>query len=246
MPRAATSRKRFYDSTGDRYEAGRYGDAHMDAYRAFRDETLVGILTEEFKDRSTRLLEVGCGTGLSLQHLARSCNSFSLFGMDASETMLRQAAQKTSIIETPLKLTLGDALKLPFGDAQFDVVLATRFIHQFPHDVKKQLWTEFRRVARRGGILIIEFYARPYHWIRYFSGARKGRSREAYFLHYPSRAEVTDIVQDPFRVYPLRLAGARAITRVIGPAGARRITRTLGEAAGGIFLDEYFVVARND
>jgi ubiquinone/menaquinone biosynthesis C-methylase UbiE len=216
----------------------------MDAYRAFRDETLSGILTDAFANRSARLLEVGCGTGLSLRHLARTSKSFALFGMDASETMLRHAAQNASDVNTPLKLSLGDALKLPFADEQFDVVLATRFIHQFGHDVKQQLWSEFRRVTRRGGVLIVEFYARPYHWIRFHSRARKGRSREAYFLHYPSRAEVREIVGDHFDLYPLRLAGSRVITRLVGPAAARRITSRLGTLGGGVLLDEYFVVAR--
>jgi len=244
MARGATTRKRFYDATGGQYEAGRYGDPHMDAYRALRDETLLGILTSALQGRRARLLEVGCGTGLSLQFLARTVSSLSLFGMDASETMLRQAAQKLPGAKTP-RLALGDALRLPFAAGQFDAVLATRFIHQFRHDVKKQLWNEFRRVARRDGILIVEFYARPYHWMRYYTPARKGRSRHAYFLHYPSSAEVREIVGGPFEIHPLRLAGARAITRLIGAEAMRGMTRHLGTLGRGMLLDEYFVVARN-
>ena len=245
MARGATSRKRFYDATGDGYEAGRYGDPHMDAYRSLRDETLRAILSSALQDRHGRLLEVGCGTGLSLQFLARTLPSLSLFGMDASETMLRQAAQKFPGADTPLHLALADALKLPFGDGEFDAVLATRFIHQFGHDVKKQLWNEFRRVARRDGVLIVEFYARPYHWIRYYSRARKGRSRDSYFLHYPSAKEVREIAGTACDVRPPRRAAARAMTRLIGPAATRGMTTRLGTLAGGILLDEYFVVARN-
>lgn len=237
-----TARRRFYNATGDRYESGRYGDRHMDTYRTFRNETLLSILKDAFGDQQVRILEVGCGTGLSLEYLARA-SRFSLFGVDASETMLRQAVTKTSNVENPPRLILGDAAHLPYPADLFDVVFATRFIHQFSHEVKRQLLKEFRRVVHRDGLVILEFYARPYHWFRYHLGGRKGRSYEAYFRHYPSRAEVRDIVASPFQIHPLRLVGSRFFAGAAAKL-ERRLIRAGGLALGGIFLDEYFTVAR--
>ena len=241
---STTFRRRLYNATGDGYEAGRYGDRHMESYRAFRDDTLLSILKDSFGTTPLKILEVGCGTGLTLQFLARSSARYSLFGVDASDTMLGQAATKASALANAPKLSLGDAGKLPYRDESFDVVFATRFIHQFSHVVKQQLWAEFRRVTRNGGLLVVEFYARPYHWLRYFSGARKGRSEEAYFRHYPSSAEVREIVGGRPQVYPLRLAGTRVIAAAVGDQALRRATTIAGQIGGSLLLDEYFVAAR--
>lgn len=239
-----TFRRRLYNATGDGYESGRYGDRHMESYRAFRDDTLLGILQDTLGARKARVLEVGCGTGLSLQYLARASSDYALFGMDASDTMLRQAAQKASALHNQPKLSLGDAGRLPYRDGLFDVVFATRFIHQFPHGVKHQIWQEFQRVVRKDGLVILEFYGRPYHWLRYYLGARKGRSEEAYFRHYPSRSEVQEIVGGPLQIYPLRLPGSRVFARALGESLVRRATQVAGQIGGGSLLDEYFVVAR--
>jgi ubiquinone/menaquinone biosynthesis C-methylase UbiE len=214
----------------------------MDTYREFRNDTLREILTAAFGQRELRILEVGCGTGLSLDFLARVSDRYSLFGMDASDTMLRQAAEKAAVHRHRPMLTLGDAGKLPFASGAFDVVFATRFIHQFPHETKRRLWQEFQRVLRPGGSTILEFYARPYHLLRYYFGARKGRSAETYFRHYPSRAEVLDIVGGPLQIHPLRLPGAR-LASALGDSLLRRATRFVGRLGGGLLLDEYFVVA---
>jgi len=239
-----SSRQRIYNSTGQGYESGRYGERHMTDYRTVRNDTLRRICRENFGERPLRILEVGCGTGLSLQFLAQDTVRHTLFGMDASLTMLLQAAQKASAVENSPKLALADAARLPYATGQFDVLFATRFIHQFPHEMKRQLWAEFQRVVKSQGVIIVEFYARPYHWLRYQFGAGKGKSREEYFFHYPTRKEVEQVVGQPFRIYPLRLAGARLMASFVGSGQMQRLTEAGGRALGGLLLDEYFLAAR--
>ena len=67
MREQTTSRRGFYDRTGDGYEVGRYADRHMGDYRAFRNETLAQILQDSGVPRPARILEVGCGTGYVLK-----------------------------------------------------------------------------------------------------------------------------------------------------------------------------------
>ena len=241
---ASTSRQRSYNATGGGYESGRYGDPHMDAYRSLRNHTLDTLLRSTFGSAPLKILEVGCGTGLSLEFLARGEQPHRLFGMDFSETMLAQAAQKARGLQNRPKLALGDATRLPYRDGFFDVLYATRFIHQFAHAQKRQIWAEFRRVVRGDGLIIVEFYARPYHWVRYWFGANKGKSRESYFLHYPSKAEVRDVVGQPFEVHPLRLLGSKILSRSLSEEQMRKATQIGGRTLGGVLLDEYFVAAR--
>jgi SAM-dependent methyltransferase len=140
---------------------------------------------------------------------------------------------------------LGDADRLPFRDGQFDVVYATRFIHQFSHEAKQKLWREFKRVVRQDGILVVEFYARPYHWLRYHFGGAKGRPKDAYLAHFPTQSEVAEIVADTPEIHPLRLPGHRLFAKMLGESAVIAFTRTIGRASRGLFLDEYFVVSRN-
>jgi SAM-dependent methyltransferase len=245
MREQTTSRRGYYDRTGDGYEVGRYADQHMGDYRAFRNETLAQILADSGVPSHARILEVGCGTGLTLEFLSGLPAGHRLFGMDLSATMLKQADAKAARLPNSPRLLLGDAGRLPYADGLFDVVVSTRFIHQFTHEEKKRLWQEFQRVTRKGGITIVEFYARPYHWLRYYFGhGAKGRSREGYFSHYPTRGEVRDVVGSSMGLYPLRVPGSRMFGRIFGDGRLRTATRAIGWATGGLLIDEYFVVAR--
>jgi SAM-dependent methyltransferase len=244
MAAPTTARKGYYDATGGDYEASRYADRHMDGYRSLRNRTLLSILDKHFDRRDLRILEVGCGTGLTLEFLGRTSPEYRLYGMDVSHTMIRQAATKATALQNPAKLSLGDADRLPFQEGFFDVVFATRFIHQFSHTAKQQLWQGFQRATGKGGLIVLEFYARPYHWLRYFLGGAKGRSREAYLSHFPTRREVNEIVGDDHEMYPLRLPASRVLSRVLGESGLHRLTKTLGHASQGLLLDEYFVASR--
>jgi SAM-dependent methyltransferase len=247
MTERTTSRRRFYDRTGGGYEVSRYADRHMEDYRSFRNDTLADILADHAVPAGARVLEVGCGTGLTLEYLSKLGGRYRLFGMDLSATMLGQVVSKAARLDNAPRVLLGDAGRLPYADGLFDVTLATRFIHQFTHSDKKRLWHEFRRVTRKGGITIVEFYSRPYHWLRYNIGnGKKGRSYEDFFHHYPTRAQVRDVVGSGMQIYPLRIPGSRVLGRLIGGNALGSVTRVLGPATGGVLMDEYFVVARND
>jgi SAM-dependent methyltransferase len=246
MADQTTGRRRYYNRTGSGYEVSRYAETHMEDYRAFRNETLAEILRDAGVGPKARILEVGCGTGLTLEYLSRLPGDYRVFGMDLSDTMLKQADEKAKRLPNPPRLLVGDAGRLPYDDGRFDVTLATRFIHQFTHDDKKRLWNEFRRVTGKGGITIVEFYARPYHWLRYYIGnGAKGRPYEGYFQHYPTRAEVRDVVGPAMQTYPLRIPASKLVGRVLGDSALRAVTRAAGAVSGGLLTDEYFVVARN-
>jgi len=246
MAEHTTSRRRYYDRTGAEYEVNRYADRHMEDYRDFRNDTLGAILKDSPVPRNARILEVGCGTGLTLQYLSQLAAGYRIVGMDLSETMLKQADEKGRQLSNTPQLVLGDAGRLPYEDGLFDVTISTRFIHQFSHEDKKRLWQEFRRVTRKDGIVVVEFYARPYHWLRYYVGdGAKGRDYQGYFHHFPTRREVKDIVSSSMDIYPLRMPGSKLVRRILGETGLRRVTRSAGQATGGLLTDEYFVVARN-
>ncbi len=99
----------------------------------------------------TRILDVGCGTGLLLRILAaRLPDAEQLEGIDAAPGMIEVA---TSTDHDPrLSYSTGVAERLPFPDASFDLVVSTT---SFDHWEDQQAGlTECARVLRPGGHLV--------------------------------------------------------------------------------------------
>jgi ubiquinone/menaquinone biosynthesis C-methylase UbiE len=94
------------------------------------------------------LLEVGCGTGLLLERLAKL--SKSARGIDLSEGMLERARERG------LDVRHGSALDLPYADASFDVTCSFKVLAHV--DPIERALSEMIRVTRPGGVVLAEFY----------------------------------------------------------------------------------------
>ncbi|HEY8120943.1 MAG TPA: methyltransferase domain-containing protein [Myxococcota bacterium] len=212
-----TVRQAGYNKTGVSYTGGNYGSRLGQSYLRSRSATLAHAIEGHFGEAGGRdILEIGCGTGLTLESLGQR-SGHRLVGMDFSSTMLREAGARTATSPNPATLLLGNAIELPFEDASFDAIYATRFIHQFPHVDKLRIAAEIERVLRPGGLVALEFYARTINRIRYhLDQHHKYATRELYFSHYPSSEEVREIVGPDFRVRALRYFGDRLVNRVLG------------------------------
>jgi len=99
-----------------------------------------------------RILDVGIGTGISLDDFSRENR---IVGVDISEPMLRRARQR--VIENNLThvecLSVMDAEKLGFPDASFDVLVAQYVITAVPNP--DATLDEFLRVTKPGGEVIL-------------------------------------------------------------------------------------------
>ncbi len=97
------------------------------------------------------LLDVGCGDGALASELAR--RGAIVTGLDADPAMIAAAARRTKIEGTQLHLVEGQAERLPFNDAAFDLVIAVTVLC-FVRDAK-QAFIEMARVLKPGGQLVI-------------------------------------------------------------------------------------------
>ncbi|MFB3787149.1 MAG: class I SAM-dependent methyltransferase [bacterium] len=130
--------KRYYQtSTRYRDDLQTHGEAFLEPYL---------ILVERHVTKPARILDLGCGTGLSACLLGR--RGYSAFGLDLSPLFLTVEKQK----DPGAQLLAGDARQLPFGDGLFDAVAAFEFIEHVP-DVPGLL-EECLRVLQPGGFLI--------------------------------------------------------------------------------------------
>lgn len=100
-----------------------------------------------------RVLDVGAGTGVSTEELARS-GAFAV-GADLSVGMLRAGRETRPTVP----LVAGDALRLPFPDAAFDAVTIS-FALRNVVDTGAAL-RELARVTRDGGRLVVCEFSHP-------------------------------------------------------------------------------------
>jgi len=142
------SNRDYYDRFSAEYEKHR-GVNDPGGYHDLLDELEAGFV--EKYGRGLDVLEVGCGTGLVLQRIAKVARSAK--GIDLSEGMLAKARERG------LDVVQGSALALPFTDNQFDVTCSFKVLAHIP-DIGQAL-AEMARVTRPGGVILAEFY-NPY------------------------------------------------------------------------------------
>jgi SAM-dependent methyltransferase len=95
-----------------------------------------------------RALEVGCGTGVFLERVARS--GASVHAVDLSADLLEQAQRRVARLPN-VRLARGNAEALPFRDASFDAVYGSSILH---HLHLEAALAEAHRVLRPGGRLV--------------------------------------------------------------------------------------------
>jgi demethylmenaquinone methyltransferase/2-methoxy-6-polyprenyl-1,4-benzoquinol methylase len=100
------------------------------------------------------VLDVACGTGAQVFEYAR--RGLQATGLDADPSMLRQAeyyrARRPGLEPT---FVLGDAARLPFGDAAFAGASISLALHENAAAAQDAIVREMRRVVKQGGPIVL-------------------------------------------------------------------------------------------
>jgi SAM-dependent methyltransferase len=138
-----TENRAYYDAFAEGYDRGRDR-----GYHKLIDDQAAAIVGKYAAGREA--LEVGCGTGLILERVARDARR--ACGVDLSPGMLARARARG------LEVAEGSATALPFADASFDVTYSFKVLAHVP--AWEQSLAEMRRVTRPGGHMIFDIYNR--------------------------------------------------------------------------------------
>jgi|SRR5262245_22136973 len=96
---------------------------------------------------SLRWLDVGCGNGAFTEELIARCAPAGVVAIDSSDAQLAHARVRPGAEMAEFRV--GDAQKLPFADASFDVAVMALVVAFLPDPLKAVM--EMARVVRPGG-----------------------------------------------------------------------------------------------
>ncbi len=131
----------YYDTFSARYDDPRGG-----GYHRLIDDLEMEVI--EPLARGKDVLELGCGTGLLLERVARVARSAE--GIDISPGMLAAARERG------LSVREGSVTELPYADASFDFVYSVKVLAHVP--AIDAAMAEAARVTRPGGMVALELY----------------------------------------------------------------------------------------
>lgn len=96
------------------------------------------------------LLDIGCGSGITLQQFVEVRPDIVPIGLDPAYGMLVLAKR-----HTPYDYLLASGTRIPLADNSIDAVFAQRVYYFLPSEVQKRLLAEVLRVLRPGGRFIM-------------------------------------------------------------------------------------------
>ncbi len=102
------------------------------------------------------ILDLGCGTGLELEHYFRLNPTAKITGVDLTESMLN--ALENKFPEKELSLICGSYFDVPFDENTFDVAVSVESLHHFTKEEKIPLYIKLCKALKDGGYFILTDY----------------------------------------------------------------------------------------
>jgi ubiquinone/menaquinone biosynthesis C-methylase UbiE len=185
----------FYSHESTRYDDRRYATSYGRVFARLHHEALTHALIG--MSRETRLVELACGTGhitALLQQLG-----YTVIACDLTPEMMEYAKTRCSGGEPTPSFIRASAFRLPFRDSDIDALISTRFLHLFSQEQQRAVLSEFQRVLRPGGRLIIDFDNQSARWLMVFPYLLYNLLRYHRFgpdTHYNTITSATTMLQE--------------------------------------------------
>lgn len=196
----------FYDDLDTRwYEADDDPVALLRAEAAFRNPLVGRWIRDAFGERAVDVLDVACGAGFLSNTLALAGHR--VVGLDASPRSLdvARAYDRTASV----RYVVGDAYRLPFDDAAFDVVCCMDFLEHVSNPAR--VVAECARVLRpHGRFYFYTFNRNPLSWLIVLKGV------EWFVANTPRDMHVYNLFLRPSELRAICAACGLRVTSMIG------------------------------
>jgi ubiquinone/menaquinone biosynthesis C-methylase UbiE len=127
---------------------------HAERYNA----QLYHVVASQVPVAGRDVLDVGSGRGGGASYIQRYLKPSSTTGMDLADSAV-QFCQRAYHVVSGLSFVQGDAMRMPFEDESFDVVINVESAHCYPD--KAAFLTEVARVLRPGGVFLFTDFTVP-------------------------------------------------------------------------------------
>lgn len=167
--------------------------------------------------RPRLILDLGSGGGRNSMYLQRKFPGAHVVALDLSFIRCFSCRQ-----ETGADVVCGDAMRLPFPDDTFDMVLSTQVIEHVPND-----WAfvkEAGRILKKEGRMLISSVLRLPHGWYFYRHEGQWVLDPTHVREYRSREQFLDLFSDGFRllhsaVDPVRFSPAHFVYRLLARIG---------------------------
>lgn len=117
-------------------------------------QPVIPTIIENYQlDNSSSVLDVGCAKGFFLYDLKQTLPEVSIKGVDISEYAIENAK-----IEVREYLQVASAIRLPFKDNSFDLVMSINTVHNLDREDCAVSLQEIERVARGDSFITVDAY----------------------------------------------------------------------------------------
>lgn len=157
-------------------------------------------VSERFLLPGSAVLDVGCGAGSNVLHLAQE--GFRAFGLDISPGAVAAARDRAAQARLTATVQEGDALRMPFADGHLDGAIDHGCFHALPIARRADYAKELSRVLRPDGRFVLAWIAREH-------------TADFGPPHRPSLQEVTDVFEERFQFFRV---GFQPASEETGPA----------------------------
>lgn len=104
----------------------------------------------------SRLLDLGCGTGLELDAIWKRYSDIEVTGIDLCQDMLEQLVRKHS--DKTLMVVCEDYFQYDMGVDAWEAVVSFESLHHFLPEQKIQIYTRIYKALKDGGMFILGDY----------------------------------------------------------------------------------------
>ncbi len=104
----------------------------------------------------SKVLDLGCGTGLELEEYFTLNPHVHITGIDLSKAMLTALAAKFP--DKKLNLINGSYFEVPFEKEKYNAVVSVESLHHFTEEQKLSLYQKIFRALKSGGYFILTDY----------------------------------------------------------------------------------------